>query len=409
MKEILRAEKLSKKYFKDPNLGTIHGTKDILRAAFKRPPVYDLREHERWVVRNVDISLKKGETLGLIGTNGSGKSTTLKMLAGLILPTKGKVEAHGSIQSLINLGAGLNDKLNGIDNIKASATLFGFKKNEIEAVVKNVREFSELGDYIFNPINTYSSGMYARLGFSIAVNLRPEIMLIDEVLAVGDYNFQNKCRVHLEQLKREGTSIVLVSHSNTHIAQICENALWLHNGKVRDYGSSKNTLENYLEFLEDRLPKNKKNSKSNIYGPQYELNEKIKNFKIIINSKVIHSNDNYLKLNINESLNLNFSFESESKLSNLNITFCLYREDGLLIFALSSIKSNDIKNVGGKISGKLFIDNINLSPGNYKLVMPIHEGSSYLFRDTIVELEVKGISAFNKGILMPRYEFEIKN
>ncbi len=413
MKDVLVAQNLYKKFYQDPNMGLWQGSADIIRAIFKSPPNQSLRENEIWAVHDVSFNLKEGETLGLIGTNGSGKSTTLRMLAGLILPSRGNVSKQGTMQSLINLGAGLNPELSGYDNIIASSSLLGLKKSDLPKIIERVVEFSELGDYINNPIKTYSSGMYSRLGFSIAVNLKPDILLVDEVLAVGDYNFQNKCRIHIEKLKREGVSIVLVSHSNTHISQICENSIWLNKGKVMSQGRTKDVLGKYIEFLDGSDSKRDKNDKSeqknNIYGPIYKKSEKIEAIKIKVNKQEVDLNDPKCEIQLNSPLKLDFEIGAcLENLFNTNVTVTIYREDGLHMFAASSLNQKKYSfEKGQTIKGELNINHFNLSPGRYKILMPVHEGSSYLFRNVVADLYIKGNMGLDKGVIAPQYDFRI--
>lgn len=199
------------------------------------------------VLKNINIDIKKGETVALIGTNGSGKSTLLKLMTKIIYPTKGEVVTRGKLTSLLELGAGFHPDFTGRENIYFNASIFGLTKKEIESKINDIIEFSELGDFIDNPVRTYSSGMYMRLAFSVAINVDAEILLIDEILAVGDQHFQDKCFEKLEELKESDKTIVIVSHSLGAIKKLCNRAIWIYDGQVREDGKTDKVIDDYLK------------------------------------------------------------------------------------------------------------------------------------------------------------------
>jgi lipopolysaccharide transport system ATP-binding protein len=186
-----------------------------------------------WALQNVNFNIYRGETVGLIGSNGSGKSTALKLMSRIISPTAGKVAIRGRVTALLELGAGFHPELSGRDNIILNGTVMGLSRKEIEKKVDSIVEFAELEEFIDAPVKHYSSGMYARLGFAVSVHLDPEVLLVDEALAVGDQHFQEKCQEYMLRLKRKGVTILLVSHSLPSVEQICSRAIWLHHGRVR--------------------------------------------------------------------------------------------------------------------------------------------------------------------------------
>ncbi|MCA9443138.1 MAG: ABC transporter ATP-binding protein, partial [Candidatus Omnitrophica bacterium] len=251
MKPILEVQHIRKKFSRNSNAHLSYGIRDLFQEILGRTDNGELREDEFWAVDDVSFHLYPGDSIALIGRNGSGKSTLLKMINGLIKPDGGRIEVHGAIQALINLGAGFNFSLSGRDNIYTSAALMGLTRKETEEQMESIIEFSEIEEFIDSPVGNYSSGMKARLGFSVAINLRPQILLIDEILSVGDAAFQNKCFVKMHELKKSGVTIVLVTHSYTHVVQICEQAIWLHKGKVMRFGPSKETVQAYLDFLSE--------------------------------------------------------------------------------------------------------------------------------------------------------------
>lgn len=198
-------------------------------------------------LKDINLTINKGETVGLIGVNGSGKSTLLKLMTKIIYPTKGQIITHGKLTSLLELGAGFHQDFTGRENIYFNASIFGLTKAEINKRIDEIIEFSELGEFIDNPVRTYSSGMYMRLAFSIAINVDAEILLIDEILAVGDQHFQEKCFKKLEELKNSDKTIVIVSHDLGQIEKLCTRAIWINNGVVAMDDVPSKVIPEYLK------------------------------------------------------------------------------------------------------------------------------------------------------------------
>ena len=218
------------------------------------------RYEERKVLRGISFSVKKGEAIGLIGHNGCGKSTTLKLLTRIMYPDSGSIKMQGRVSSLIELGAGFHPDMSGRENIYTNAAIFGLNKKEIDSRIQSIIDFSELKDFIDNPVRTYSSGMYMRLAFSVAINVDADILLIDEILAVGDANFQSKCFNKLREIKSHGTTIVIVSHSLGQIEQICDRSIWIHDGLIKAEGPPKEIDLEYLDYMSRKIQDRNKKS-----------------------------------------------------------------------------------------------------------------------------------------------------
>ncbi len=199
------------------------------------------------VLKDINLEIKKGETVALIGTNGSGKSTLLKLMTKIIYPTSGEIITNGKLTSLLELGAGFHPDFTGRENIYFNAAIFGLTREEIDKRIDDIIEFSELEEFIDTPIRTYSSGMYMRLAFSVAINVDAEILLIDEILAVGDQHFQDKCFNKLAELRDSDKTIVIVSHSLNSVKKLCKRAVWLYEGKVKMDGPVDKVLDEYLK------------------------------------------------------------------------------------------------------------------------------------------------------------------
>ena len=205
------------------------------------------KKEKREVLKNVNLTIKNGEAVGLIGVNGSGKSTLLKLMTKIIYPNKGKITTNGKLTSLLELGAGFHPDFSGRENIYFNASIFGLTKKQIDERIDKIIEFSELGNYIDNPVRTYSSGMYMRLAFAVAINVDADILLVDEVLAVGDQHFQDKCIAKMKELKEEGKTMVFVTHSLGTVKDFCNRAVWLSNGEIKMDGEPNGVIKEYLK------------------------------------------------------------------------------------------------------------------------------------------------------------------
>ena len=202
---------------------------------------------DRVVLENINLNIKKGETVALIGVNGSGKSTLLKLMTKIIYPTKGKIITHGKLTSLLELGAGFHEDFTGRENIYFNASIFGLTHCEIDKRIEDIIKFSELENFIDNPVRTYSSGMYMRLAFSVAINVDAEILLIDEILAVGDQHFQDKCFNKLKELRDSDKTVVIVSHSIDAVKRLCTRGIWINKGHIRMDGDIDVVIDEYLK------------------------------------------------------------------------------------------------------------------------------------------------------------------
>ena len=207
------------------------------------------RYKEHYALKGVDMTIYQGETVGIIGTNGSGKSTILKIITGVLNPTGGSVHVNGRISALLELGAGFNMEYNGIENIYLNGTMIGFSKKEIDAKMDDILNFADIGDYVYQPVKTYSSGMFVRLAFAVAINIEPEILIVDEALSVGDVFFQAKCYHKFEEFKEMGKTIVFVSHDLSSISKYCDRVVLLNQGVKLGEGSPKEMIDAYKQVL----------------------------------------------------------------------------------------------------------------------------------------------------------------
>ncbi|MDF9407908.1 ABC transporter ATP-binding protein [Pelotomaculum isophthalicicum JI] len=207
------------------------------------------KDRQFWALKDVNITLEQGKSLGIIGKNGSGKSTLLKIINGTMLPTTGFININGTKSALIELGAGFNPDFPGRDNVFLSGMIMGMSKKEINQRFDEIIDFAEIKEFIDIPVKYYSSGMQARLGFSVAIAVKPDMLIVDEVLAVGDANFKEKCKNKIAKLQKEGVSILFVSHDISEVSNICQEAVWLEKGEIMQYGPTDEVVRAYKEFI----------------------------------------------------------------------------------------------------------------------------------------------------------------
>ena len=222
----------------------VDSLKELVVRAFRG----DLRREKFVCLKNVSFKIHKGEAVAVIGRNGVGKSTLLKIVSGILKPTSGWARCNGRISPLLQLGAGFDGNATGIENIYLNAAIMGYTKKETDAKMPDILSFAELGDFIYSPVKTYSSGMLARLGFSIAISMEAEIMLIDEILAVGDVAFQQKCYDRLAELREKGLTFLIVSHSDS-VKTLCDRAIWIERGRVIADGPAEEIFDRYTDAM----------------------------------------------------------------------------------------------------------------------------------------------------------------
>lgn len=380
-----------------------HSLKDYL--VFHNRNKIQLRE----VIRGVSFDVKRGEAVALIGKNGCGKSTTLKMLTKILRPDTGSIEMNGRVSSLIELGAGFHPDMTGRENVYINASIFGLKTKEVDNRLDEIIRFSELEEFIDQPVRTYSSGMYMRLAFSVAINVSADILLIDEILAVGDASFQKKCFNKLTELKEMGTTIVIVSHSIDQVKSICDRAIWIYDGRVREDGSPNEVCAHYLDEMEhersvrhekELSDRKKKETKSIPAEPteeekrKKELDERFNSFESCkaINSAcspdakrkctgkvyfthvcVKNANGNEVwRYKTNDSMTLEFDYESTEENLPISLSFEFLTQSGVVVYGTSTSGHNK-KMIVSKKQGHVscHIDHLPLLAGEYDIKVKI--------------------------------------
>ncbi|MCR4636575.1 MAG: ABC transporter ATP-binding protein [Butyrivibrio sp.] len=346
------------------------------RALFSKRRAHEIRQ----VIDDISFEVKIGEAIGLIGHNGCGKSTTLKMLTKIMYPNSGSIEMRGRVSSLIELGAGFHPDMSGRENIYINASIFGLTRREIDARINDIITFSELEKYIDNPVRTYSSGMYMRLAFSVAINVNADILLIDEILAVGDASFQTKCFNKLKELKSLGTTIVIVSHSMDQIEQICDRTIWIHEGKIKAEGAPKEIDIQYLDYMATTRLGNKARDKDIILhtlGKVGDSNRRWGNQDAYFYDVVMLRDDGSDSRNFitGEKVEIKMYYKVNNPFDDAVFGIGIFRLDGTHCYGTNTTIDR-LDNFSLKKDGKvsIIIESLSLLPGTYKLDTTIEYG-----------------------------------
>ncbi|MEZ6011334.1 MAG: ABC transporter ATP-binding protein [Hyphomonas sp.] len=423
---------------------------DILRNILCLPAKHDRDEEEFWALKDVSIEIRPGDSIGVIGRNGSGKTTLMKMLSGLLTPTRGTIDIDGEIQALINLGAGFNQRLSGRENIVNGIRLRGMNPRKHADLIEKIIDFAEVGSFIDGPVETYSSGMKSRLGFALCIFLRPDLIVIDEALSVGDLAFQNKCKLQLQAMKQNGVAMLLVSHSMTSIRQFCDRALWIHNGELLADGPVDEVIADYLQFIEQESlkvdrPKLDLGLPEPVDLPQAEIipgkpwsarvDKRWTNRESTDTKRIDDPDRSYLadtpgyrwrrpaisesqveelyggyvepqdfedfraaflvdgspsdSVMVNQPCTIEYAFQPKRPIKDLNVSLVIHTKDGKRLSTISTLNGDLLKHAGSdRVLCRVDMNDIPFAAGHYVVTISVHEGSGYLWRDVILELKI---------------------
>ena len=386
MKKILEVKNISKIY------KMYSSNFDRLKEIFT-----DKSYHKEFIAnRDISFELYEGETVGIIGVNGAGKSTILKIIAGVITPTSGNVIKHGRVTALLELGTGFNSEMSGYDNIYLNGTLIGMKKTEIDSKIDDIIEFSELGDYIYEPIKTYSSGMSMRLAFSIAIFSEPKILIVDEALSVGDAHFGAKCTRALRERKEKNMSIIYVSHDLNSLKLLCDRVILLNAGEVAKEGEPEDVINSY-NFLISKLNDSEdkmsiKNLQSNSFGT-FDVE--------IINVSIKGEKSKSDLISSGERANITIKLKSNIDILNLNIGILIRDKFGQDIFGTNSGNLNKEYNLKrDKEYNLTYTLDMDIGSGKYSISIALAVGETHLdyclhWLDFAVNFEIAGNLGYN--------------
>ncbi len=355
------------------------------------------RYDEFWALRDVSFSVPHGSTFGLIGHNGSGKSTLLKMLAGVYRPTGGTIATKGRISALLELGAGFHGELTGRENIYLNGAILGLTRKQIAAAMEEIVAFSGIEEFIDSPVKIYSSGMYVRLGFSIAVTVEPEILIVDEIIAVGDEEFQRKCFDHLYELRRRGTTIVIVSHSLGIVADLCDQALWLNKGELNSIGPVRDVIDDYLEAVNEKEAEAKERSGETSVESDGERTRRLGSGEIrVTHLDFIDHNGNVVGfLSGGEECTIRMHYQAKQDLPSVTFGLGFSHESGVNVAGPNSgYGDRAVKVPAGTGYVDFHIDDLILQPSTFLVsTAVVDRGHTYDYRDRAFELRVRAQGA----------------
>lgn len=359
------------------------------------------RHREYRALNGIDFAVKKGETFGVIGSNGAGKSTLLKIITGVTTPTAGSVQVDGKISALLELGAGFNPEYSGLENIYLNGVMMGYTRDEMQDKVEAIAEFADIGEFLYQPVKTYSSGMFARLAFAVAINVRPDILIVDEALSVGDVFFQNKCYRKFEELRSEGITVLFVSHDIATVKQMCSRVLWIEKGIQQMVGDSvevcnaysNSILERRARDFEKEQPEDIQNTsyhaekfKMEEFPPISYTNESILNEDVVIRSVFITDADGSMttECNVNQDYCVNLIFSASRNIQSCIAGFVLETVKGLWV-----INTNSILN-GGQTGFEVQAGGLNrvefhfrmpsIMNGDYVMGVAVSEGTEESYK-----------------------------
>ena len=326
---------------------------------------------EYHALNDLSVEIPKGEAVGVLGKNGAGKSTLLKIITGVVTPTSGSVEIDGRISAILELNSGFDEELNGYENIFIKGAILGFSKKEIEESIDEIISFADIGEHLYQPVRTYSSGMKSRLGFAIAVNVNPDILIVDEALAVGDDVFRTKCLRKMSEFRQAGKTIFFVSHSIYTIRSFCTHCMWIKDGQLIDYGLTKEVLPKYENFLKEEKGKEAKKAEAN--NQDKPINKK--DYIEITNFKFSASKG----FNYGEDITYTFDYEVKQEMPELKWSFTIRDAATKEIYGSDKMSLEYlVENSIGKHQLTVSIKN-NLLPGNYLLSGELREKSGIFF------------------------------
>ncbi len=399
---MIEVDDLSKKYCKSLKYSMFYGVSDIFRNAVGlKSDSFKLRKNEFWALQDISFKIKRGEILGIIGPNGSGKSTLLKLLNGIFWPDKGSIIIRGRVGALIEVGAGFHPLMTGRENIFLNGAILGMTKSEVNDRFDDIVDFAGIGDFLDTPVKHYSSGMFVRLGFAVAVHCEPDILLVDEILAVGDISFQLKCRVKIQEMMKNNVAIVLVSHNMHNISHLCKKTVVLNRGNNVFYGETGKAIDIY------------KNSQ--IDSSRFKASVLLKKDFSITGFKIFDKENKKREwFKTGDYIKFVVFLDFKKKLEKFIVNISFYDESGRVV----SEMRNDIDGIesGSAIGSKkveLEILNLNLLPSFYKVYINIFDSDGFTIYDRIEEVDVIKISGgknLNGVAFFPhKWSFESKS
>lgn len=409
--KVVRFNNVWKKYSKGEKFNSL---RDAIPNLFRRTLKGSnkvLQNKEFWVIKDVSFEVEKGEVLGIIGANGAGKSTILKLLSRIVVPNQGTLEIKGRLSALIEVTAGFHPELTGRENVYLNGTILGMRRKEIDNKFEEIVEFSGVSEFIDTPVKRYSSGMYARLGFSVAAHMNPDVMLVDEVLAVGDMSFQAKCSQKMRALIKQGTTIVLVSHNLSLIQNMCKRVILLNKGEILKIGLPEDVVPHYKNMvykIEEEQIKNSQNASDYKIQIMEESPARITNVAVYDGEN--HQKDTFA---LGESISVKVDFEAKQKIESPIFWVGIIRADEVLCCSSNTKEENcRVDSILGKGTIEINFGRLNLGPGIYVINISAwdREGIHPYFRKkTVFKVETEGLKEHDGEVFLPKVQWSISN
>lgn len=361
------------------------------------------------VLNNINLVIEKGESIGIVGVNGSGKSTLLKLITGVLNPTEGEINVYGKIAALLELGAGFNMEYTGIENIYLNGTMMGYSESDMKQRVPSIIDFADIGEYINQPVKTYSSGMFARLAFAVSINVEPDILIVDEALAVGDSRFQVKCINKMKELKEKGTTILFVSHAVEQIKRFCTRAIWLKNGEVVQDGEASRVVDLYDNFMKfgERVLEEKTESEESKQD-ENSLTSSVANVMAAVNKVKINST----MFNTFDRVEVDVEYEIfEEKIEGFLLGVAIYSRDrSEYIFGPNTYLDHyEIPSSKGVHKIRYTIPEIALMNGDYAIDVGVFNNEGIVnfdYKMSVCEFSITN-TYFSEGQVYLNHEWEI--
>ncbi len=402
--EVITFDKVWKKFKRGEKFNSL---RDTIPNLFRK--ANGLERAEFWALKDVSFGVQQGDVLGIIGPNGAGKSTILKLLSGILKPNKGSFSINGRLAALIEVGAGFHNELTGRENIYLNGTILGMNRKEIDSKFDSIVEFSGLEEFIDTPVKRYSSGMYSRLGFSVAVHMDPDILLVDEVLAVGDMAFQAKSAQKMRELLNSGATIVLISHNLPLIQNLCKRVILLNKGEIHKEGTAEEIIPHYQNIVyrkrEEELKKAVGKNENKVKIKQETLVE--------ITDVFLHDGSHQQKeaFGFGEPISVKINYDAKQGIDNPVFSLDIIRSDNVICCS-SNTKDDEyfIPNISGKGGIEIDLGNLNLISGFYVIKTSILDKDmvhSYDVKRDFLRISDKNLKFTRKGIFSPKIEWKI--
>lgn len=403
----IKIDNLSKKYqlFDKPS--------DRLKQMLFRGKKQYYREFD--ALQNISFEIAKGETVGIIGRNGSGKSTLLQIIAGTLTPTNGEIKVTGRVAALLELGSGFNPEFTGRENVYLNGAILGISKSEMDNRFNDIVKFADIGNFIDQPVKTYSSGMYIRLAFSIAINVEADILIVDEALAVGDTKFQIKCIEKMKEIKENGTTILFVSHAGEQVKRFCEKGIWLENGKIKEIDTATNVVNHYedslhMDILNQQI-KAVKNEDHKVLLINKEEDAIYEEKPPTVVAKIIDVITNKIRINTFNEFSVEVEYEIyDEMIPNFLLGVAIYGSDRKYIFGPNTyLDKYEVPNMRGKHRIKYKIPSLPLMAGTYFIDVGIFVDGGLVCLDYKNEIKQVNVESeyFSEGLVFIEHEWSV--